>query len=213
MQRPHRKPPAFAHPANVNIFVQNWVRECIELCAPDKVVWCDGSKSEREALCEQGVKDGRPGDGGPAQLGEVAQLCRMAEDEAAIEGRELAGDRPQQRGLAGSVGPAERDDLTRSTGEVERTGDRATPEAHDHAAQRPHLGAGDVVVVRRNFLRRRRPSPRVVDTNSAGFDLDDRRRAGLQGFEPVLGDHDAASAVDDARDRVEHQRRAVGVQL
>jgi phosphoenolpyruvate carboxykinase (GTP) len=34
------------------------VRQCIELCQPAQVVWCDGSARERDALFEQGVRDG-----------------------------------------------------------------------------------------------------------------------------------------------------------
>ena len=50
--------PSHAVPAQVNSCVRRWVDECIELCGPDKVVWCDGSKTERDALLDQGVRDG-----------------------------------------------------------------------------------------------------------------------------------------------------------
>ena len=50
--------PSAAIPTHVNEHVRRWVAECIELCQPDKVVWCDGSKSERAALLDQGVKEG-----------------------------------------------------------------------------------------------------------------------------------------------------------
>ncbi|MGE5607879.1 MAG: phosphoenolpyruvate carboxykinase (GTP) [Bacillota bacterium] len=45
-------------PAAVNKHVQQWVEEQIQLCKPDKVYWCNGSTQERDALFEQGVKDG-----------------------------------------------------------------------------------------------------------------------------------------------------------
>src|ERR1041385_2810903 len=57
VERPSRKPP-MSTPVNVNPFVRAWVEECVALCQPDKVVWCNGSKPERDALLEQGVSDG-----------------------------------------------------------------------------------------------------------------------------------------------------------
>ena len=62
-QTPTRKGPGSASaggaiPAQVNDHVRRWVAECIDLCKPDRVVWCDGSKAERDALLEQGVKEG-----------------------------------------------------------------------------------------------------------------------------------------------------------
>lgn len=45
-------------PAAVNKQVLQWIEEQIELCKPDKVYWCNGSAEERDALLEQGVKDG-----------------------------------------------------------------------------------------------------------------------------------------------------------
>jgi phosphoenolpyruvate carboxykinase (GTP) len=41
-----------------NATVRAWVAAAIELCQPDKVVWCDGSMQERQAMFEQGVRDG-----------------------------------------------------------------------------------------------------------------------------------------------------------
>lgn len=38
--------------------VRGWIKDCIELCEPDQVYWCDGSQQERESLFEQGVRDG-----------------------------------------------------------------------------------------------------------------------------------------------------------
>jgi phosphoenolpyruvate carboxykinase (GTP) len=46
-----------AHP-HVNDVVQQWVDACVALCQPDRVVWCDGSPEERQALTAQGVADG-----------------------------------------------------------------------------------------------------------------------------------------------------------
>src|SRR5688500_15877503 len=52
------QPDAGAIPAQVNEYVRKWVKQCIALCQPERVVWCDGSKEERDALIEQGVADG-----------------------------------------------------------------------------------------------------------------------------------------------------------
>ena len=57
-QQPQTRTGSTAIPAQVNDCVRRWVAESAELCQPDRIVWCDGSKSEREALLEQGVKEG-----------------------------------------------------------------------------------------------------------------------------------------------------------
>ena len=44
--------------ARANEAVRRWIQECIDLCQPDKVVWCNGSLDERKQMFEQGVKDG-----------------------------------------------------------------------------------------------------------------------------------------------------------
>ncbi len=41
-----------------NAVVRAWVDECAALCKPDRIVWCDGSKQERDRLFELGVKEG-----------------------------------------------------------------------------------------------------------------------------------------------------------
>lgn len=38
--------------------VRQWIDQCIQLCRPDQVFWCDGSLQERRQLFDQGVKDG-----------------------------------------------------------------------------------------------------------------------------------------------------------
>src|SRR5688500_13004709 len=58
VDRPPRKPPGWHSPANVNAHVRKWVDECVELCQPDRIVWCTGSKSERDDFFEKGVADG-----------------------------------------------------------------------------------------------------------------------------------------------------------
>ena len=43
-------------PANAN--VATWVQQCITLCGPSNVVWCDGSAGERERFIKQAVDEG-----------------------------------------------------------------------------------------------------------------------------------------------------------
>ena len=38
--------------------LNKWVKECAELCKPDKIVWCDGSPAEKERLEKQAFKTG-----------------------------------------------------------------------------------------------------------------------------------------------------------
>jgi phosphoenolpyruvate carboxykinase (GTP) len=55
-----RPPPAKSHntrPNDLNPLVQQWIDQCIQLCKPDQVYWCDGSAQERQSMFEQGVKD------------------------------------------------------------------------------------------------------------------------------------------------------------
>jgi len=47
-----------AHPQNLNPQVQQWIEQCIHLCQPDRIYWCNGSAQERQELFDQGVKDG-----------------------------------------------------------------------------------------------------------------------------------------------------------
>lgn len=60
MSTPPNKPAAAGASglAIANASVRRWVEECIQLCTPDKVVICDGSKAERDGLYAQGVKEG-----------------------------------------------------------------------------------------------------------------------------------------------------------
>jgi phosphoenolpyruvate carboxykinase (GTP) len=41
-----------------NPHVRKWIEECVELCKPDNIYYCNGSPEERQALFEQGVSDG-----------------------------------------------------------------------------------------------------------------------------------------------------------
>jgi len=50
----HDAPPQ----ARANRHVMQWIHDCIDLCQPEHVFWCDGSPEERADLFEQGVKGG-----------------------------------------------------------------------------------------------------------------------------------------------------------
>lgn len=41
-----------------NKAVQTWVEGMVKLCSPERVYWCDGSESERQALTAQAVREG-----------------------------------------------------------------------------------------------------------------------------------------------------------
>jgi phosphoenolpyruvate carboxykinase (GTP) len=43
---------------SINRHVQKWIEQCVELCQPDNVFWCDGSPEEKQTLLNRGVKDG-----------------------------------------------------------------------------------------------------------------------------------------------------------
>ncbi|HEX2912951.1 MAG TPA: phosphoenolpyruvate carboxykinase (GTP) [Chloroflexia bacterium] len=41
-----------------NTRLRSWVQEMVDLCKPDRVHWCDGSKEEYDALCDMMVESG-----------------------------------------------------------------------------------------------------------------------------------------------------------
>ena len=45
-------------PAGANPYVRHWVEECVGLCEPDEVIWCDGSAEERQQLLRRAVREG-----------------------------------------------------------------------------------------------------------------------------------------------------------
>ena len=47
-----------AHPPIRNGYLTTWVDQCAKLARPDRVVWCDGSESERERLTKEAVELG-----------------------------------------------------------------------------------------------------------------------------------------------------------
>ena len=53
-----QRPASSPVPAAASEHVRKWVDECVTLCQPDRVHWCDGSAEERQTLLEQGVRDG-----------------------------------------------------------------------------------------------------------------------------------------------------------
>ena len=77
---------------------------------------------DRDRL-EERVEHGRARDRRPAELGEVADRDAAADRQDAVERRQLAGDRPQQRRLARAVRPDDADPLAALGGEERDAGD------------------------------------------------------------------------------------------
>ena len=48
-----QEPPAAAGP-----IARAWVKQCAEMCQPDRIVWCNGSADERASLFKQGAAEG-----------------------------------------------------------------------------------------------------------------------------------------------------------
>ncbi len=44
--------------ANANPHVRRWIEECVALCKPDKIVYCDGTYEERQRLFKEGCQAG-----------------------------------------------------------------------------------------------------------------------------------------------------------
>jgi phosphoenolpyruvate carboxykinase (GTP) len=55
---PRTSKPSGEARAKANSHVKQWLDECVELCQPDKVVFCDGSLEERQRLYREGVQSG-----------------------------------------------------------------------------------------------------------------------------------------------------------
>ena len=53
---PKSKSTTRARPA-ISRHVQTWIDQCIDLCQPDDVFWCDGSPEEKQTLINRGVKE------------------------------------------------------------------------------------------------------------------------------------------------------------
>src|SRR5579872_6795372 len=51
------RPPARARP-NINPHVRKWIDECVELCQPNDVFWCDGSPEQKQVLLRRGMAEG-----------------------------------------------------------------------------------------------------------------------------------------------------------
>ncbi len=76
---------------------------------------------------EDRIEDGRAGNGGAAQLGEIPDLDGVAEGEHPVEGRQVARDRAQQRRLPGAVRPDDPDPLATLRSKEWRVGDFVGP--------------------------------------------------------------------------------------
>ncbi|HYO10261.1 MAG TPA: phosphoenolpyruvate carboxykinase (GTP) [Tepidisphaeraceae bacterium] len=64
LERPSARTPVSAESAGLgtantsNAHVLRFIQEAVDLCKPDGVVWCDGSKGEKDRLLAQGVDEG-----------------------------------------------------------------------------------------------------------------------------------------------------------
>jgi phosphoenolpyruvate carboxykinase (GTP) len=56
-RRPPTTRPAVAQPS-IEPHVRDWIDQCIDLCQPDNVYWCDGSPEERQTLLKRAVAEG-----------------------------------------------------------------------------------------------------------------------------------------------------------
>src|ERR1039457_289679 len=45
-------------PLSRNTHLLSWIEECVQLTKPDRVVWCDGSAAEKDALTREAVRLG-----------------------------------------------------------------------------------------------------------------------------------------------------------
>src|SRR5439155_8320560 len=70
---------------------------------------------DRDRL-EERVEHRGSRDRGPAELGEIPDLGRVTEAEPTVERRQVAGDRPEQRRLAGTIGPHDPDPIAALSG-------------------------------------------------------------------------------------------------
>jgi phosphoenolpyruvate carboxykinase (GTP) len=50
--------PARGVPAGINPYIRKWINDCVALCEPRDIFWCDGSADERRALLARGVREG-----------------------------------------------------------------------------------------------------------------------------------------------------------
>lgn len=63
----------------------NWIRKCRDLCEPDNVWFCDGSKEEYQLLCEQLVRNGTFTKLNDAYLPNSYYCCSCPNDVARVE--------------------------------------------------------------------------------------------------------------------------------
>ncbi len=50
--------PVLENPLSQNPHLLSWIEECAALAKPEKIVWCDGSQEQNEAIMADGLRDG-----------------------------------------------------------------------------------------------------------------------------------------------------------
>ena len=136
---------------------------------------------------EDRVDHGRARDRRVTQLGEVRRGHLVAERHDAVERRQVAGDRPQERRLAGPVGTDDADPLPALGGEERRRGDRHGLRGLGPVrGERPATGQvadGEVLEPDDDLARADRPADEGL---APQLERPLRRLGGLHGLRPEL---------------------------